>query len=135
MKGPRTAGVLLAATTGVAGALTAVVVARGVGDATNELAVLLAVSTYVVAHQVFLARNWQADKLETTLRARVPAEVKAGELLHFRVVGRRKEGTGSATAGRAGTGGTAGSDGGSSAAEASRCGASSFPPPWHRGRL
>lgn len=60
MKGPRTAGVLLAATTGVAGALTAVVVARGVGDATNELAVLLAVSTYaVVAVVIVLARPGQ----------------------------------------------------------------------------
>ena len=31
----------------------------------HPLPAFLAVSTYVVAHQVFLLRNWQADKLDT----------------------------------------------------------------------
>jgi hypothetical protein len=40
----------------------------------------------------------KGDKPETTLKAKLAPELKPGQLLHFRVVGKRKDGAGSATA-------------------------------------
>lgn len=40
----------------------------------------------------------KADKLETTLKVKLPLELQAGRLLHLRIVGKRKDDAGSATA-------------------------------------
>ena len=40
----------------------------------------------------------KGDKVETTLKAKVPPGLKPGQLVHFRVVGKRKDDAGSATA-------------------------------------